>query len=394
MAYTVLVVSVVMALSPLVAALLRRAVAVPLVVIEILLGMLVGPTVLNWIVVDGLLDAVAEFGLAMLFFMAGMEIDFRLIRGRPIRRSAVGWLLSLAGGIVAGVLLASTTTAGIFIGVALCSTALGTLLPILIDTKAMRTPFGTAVTAVGAVGEFGPLLAISIFLSSREPQNSAIVLIAFVVVAFGAIFLAARGKHRSLHGLIAATLHTSGQFAVRLVVLVIAALVTLSVLLGLDMLLGAFAAGVLVQYLLASAPPVDAKLVRSKLDGVAFGVFVPIFFITTGVGFDLRGLLADTSSLVLVPVFLVLLLVVRGLPGLLSAPPGSTGADKRALVLMTATGLPIIVAVTAIGQDDGALAAGTATALIGAGMLSVLLFPLLASTVRRTPTDAQASADH
>ncbi|MTD15057.1 cation:proton antiporter [Nakamurella sp. YIM 132087] len=383
-----------MALSPLVAALLRRAVAVPLVVIEILLGMLVGPTVLNWIVVDGLLDAVAEFGLAMLFFMAGMEIDFRLIRGRPIRRSAVGWLLSLAGGIVAGVLLASTTTAGIFIGVALCSTALGTLLPILIDTKAMRTPFGTAVTAVGAVGEFGPLLAISIFLSSREPQNSAIVLIAFVVVAFGAIFLAARGKHRSLHGLIAATLHTSGQFAVRLVVLVIAALVTLSVLLGLDMLLGAFAAGVLVQYLLASAPPVDAKLVRSKLDGVAFGVFVPIFFITTGVGFDLRGLLADTSSLVLVPVFLVLLLVVRGLPGLLSAPPGSTGADKRALVLMTATGLPIIVAVTAIGQDDGALAAGTATALIGAGMLSVLLFPLLASTVRRTPTDAQASADH
>ncbi len=257
--------------------------------------------------------------------------------------------------MIAGLLLGPSVPAAVYIGIALSSTALGTLLPVLIDSGQLRRPFGVAVTAVGAVGEFGPLVAISIFLSARKPGAATVVLLAFVALAVGAILLAATGTHQRLHRLITATLHTSGQFAVRLVIAIVAALVGLSILLGLDMLLGAFAAGVLVQFLLQSATPADRAQVHSKLDAVAFGLLVPIFFINTGIDFDLDALVHDPTALVYLVVFLVLLLILRGLPGLLSAPVGATAEERRALALMAATGLPIIVAVTKIGTESGEL---------------------------------------
>ena len=248
----------------------------------------------------------------MLFFLAGNEIDFERINGRPLRRSAVGWLISLVAGLAVGILLAPTVTAGVFIGVALTSTALGTLMPMLRDAGELRTPFGTAVIAIGAVGEFGPLIAISIFLSGRNPGVATVVLGAFVLIAAGAIFLAARGTHTRLHAMITATLHTSGQFAVRLILLLLLSLVALSVLFGLDMLLGAFAAGVIAKLLLRDAAPHDVRYIEAKLEGIGFGLFVPVFFIHTGLTFDLQALVSDPSTLLLLPVFLVLLLVVRG----------------------------------------------------------------------------------
>jgi len=288
---------------------------------------------------------------------------------------------------VLAALIAGEIIKGVYIGIALTSTALGTLMPVLRDAGELRTPFGRAVTAVGAVGEFGPLLAISLFLSGRRPLAAALVLIGFAVIAGAAIWFASRGGHQSFHRLVRATLHTSGQFAVRFVVLVIAALVGLSIALGLDMLLGAFAAGVLCRILLAGAEPTDAHHIESKLEAVAFGVLVPIFFINTGIGFDLKSLLGDPRALILLPIFLVLLIVVRGVPGSFSAPPGATFRDRAALTLFSATGLPIIVAVTAIGVREHELPAGTATALVGAGMLSVLIFPLAALLLRQRSAD-------
>jgi Kef-type K+ transport system membrane component KefB len=364
-------------LAPLLASSLSAVIKIPLVVFEIVLGLLAGPALLGWVQPSEFTSALANFGLAMLFFLAGNEIDFERIRGRPLKRSVLGWLLSLVGGIAIGLLLGPTPAAGIFIGVCLTSTALGTLMPMLRDAGELRTPFGAAVIAVGAVGEFGPLIAISLFLSGNRPGAAAAVLIVFVLITGAAILLAARGPHRRMHELITATLHTSGQFAIRLVILILTALVLLSVLFDLDMLLGAFAAGVITKLLLAGAEPADAELIDSKLEAVGFGLLVPIFFVNTGLTFDLDALVSSTAALTLLPVFLILLLLVRGLPGLLTAPPGSAAADKRAMVLFSATGLPIIVAVTAIGVDSGDLPAGTASALVGAGMLSVLLFPLL-----------------
>ncbi|GAA1443640.1 cation:proton antiporter [Leifsonia poae] len=360
---------------------------IPLVVFEILLGLLVGPSVLGWIPKSDGVDFLANFGLAFLFFMAGNEIDFASIKGRPLGRASIGWLVSLVLGVVLGIVLAPDPIAGVYIGIALTSTALGTLMPVLRDAGELKTPFGLAVTAVGAIGEFGPLVAISLFLSGRRPLAAALVLIGFAIVAGLGIWLASRGTHERFHRLVRATLHTSGQFAVRFVVLVIAALVGLSVALGLDMLLGAFAAGVICRVLLQGASKPDAELVEGKLEAVAFGVVVPIFFINTGIGFDLPALLGDPHALLLLPIFVVLLLIVRGIPGSFAAPRGATFADRSALTLFSATGLPIIVAVTNIALDEHALSKGTATALVGAGMLSVLLFPIIALTLRKRSSD-------
>jgi Kef-type K+ transport system membrane component KefB len=156
---------------------LARFVRIPLVVFEIVLGLLVGPSLLGWVQPNDFTSKLAEFGLAMLFFLAGNEIDFERIRGRPLNRSIVGWLISLVAGIVVGVLIAPSPAAGIFIGIALTSTALGTLMPVLRDAGELRSTFGTAVIALGAVGEFGPLIAISLFLSGRKPGTATVVLI-------------------------------------------------------------------------------------------------------------------------------------------------------------------------------------------------------------------------
>jgi len=387
---TLIVLPAAIVLAPLLASLLARFIRIPLVVFEIVLGVLIGPSVLGWVEPAEFTSKLAEFGLAMLFFLAGNEIDFERIRGRGLNRSVIGWLISLAAGVVIGILIAPTAAAGVFIGVALTSTALGTLMPVLRDAGEMRTPFGLAVIAVGAVGEFGPLIAISLFLSGRKPGAATVVLIGFVLITGAAIYLASRGTHIRLRALITATLHTSGQFAVRLVLLLLLSLVALSVALGIDMLLGAFAAGVITKLLLRDATPHDAEAIESKLEAIGFGFLVPVFFVNTGVTFDLESLLSSTQALLLLPVFLLLLLVVRGLPGLLSAPIKCVPADKRAIVLFCATGLPIIVAVTNIGLSTGDLPAGTASALVGAGMLSVLLFPLLALGQHRKAPDGTA----
>jgi len=208
------------------------------------------------------------------------------------------------------------------------------------------------------------------------------VLLTFVVLAGLAVLVAHRVPHGRLHGIVRATLHTSDQFGVRFVILLIAALVGLSVMLDLDMLLGAFVAGAIWRIIMARAPEKDAAEVESKIEGLAFGFLVPVFFLYTGVTFDLQALLTSPSAMSLVPVFLLALLVIRGSAAQLSAPAGASGRDRAALGLLAATGLPIIVAVTAIGVDQDMLDSGTAAALVGAGMLSVLLYPLIGMTLR------------
>lgn len=370
-------------LAPLLARLTGRRLPVPLVVFEIGLGILAGPAVLGWIEPEPFLGLMSDLGLAMLFFLAGNEIQFRELAGRPLRRASLGWIVSLVAGMAAGLLLAGPSAAAGFIGIAVTSTALGTIMPMLRDAGELPTPFGRSVLAIGAVGEFLPLIAISLFLSGRSPLVALIVLVAFVLIAAVAVFLAHRGSAR-VHPMIDATLHTSGQFAIRLVLLVTLGLVALSLLLELDMLLGAFVAGVLFQVMLAGAAPDSARLVQAKVEGLGFGFLVPIFFIYTGLTFDLQSLIGDWHILVLVPIFLVLFLIVRGLPSMLAAPAGSSAPDLIATGLFGATGLPIIVAVTAIGVATQALTTGTAAALVGAGMLSVLIFPLAALTIRRS----------
>ncbi|MBP3976299.1 cation:proton antiporter [Microbacterium sp. BLY] len=366
--------------APLLARGVRPLVRVPIVVFELVLGILVGPALLGWVEPGPVLEKLSDFGLAVLFFIAGSEIDFRQVSGRPLVRASLGWLLSVLLGIGLGFFFAPGEGM-VVIGIALSSTALGTLMPILRDAKELDTPFGHAISTIGAVGEFLPLIAISIFLSTRATPLATAVLLTFVVLAGLAVLLARRMPHGRLHGLVRATLHTSDQFGVRFVILLIAALVGLSVMLDLDMLLGAFVAGAIWRIIMARAPEKDAEDVESKIEGIAFGFLVPVFFVYTGVTFDLEALLASPSAMSLVPVFLLALLVIRGSAAQLSAPTGASRRDRAALGLLAATGLPIIVAVTAIGVDQDMLDSGTAAALVGAGMLSVLLYPLIGMTL-------------
>lgn len=374
--------------APLLMRLVGRRLPIPLIVFEIGLGLLVGPALLGWVRPDAFLTLLSDLGLAMLFFLAGNEIDFQHLAGRPLRRASIGWLVSIVAGIGAGLLLAGPSPAAAFIGIALTSTALGTLMPMLRDAGELTTPFGRSVLAIGAAGEFLPLIAISLFLGGRSPLNALLVLLAFVVISATAVLLARHGSVRALHPVIDATLHTSGQFAIRLVIFVLLGLVALSLFLELDMLLGAFAAGVLFQVMLSGASPASAKLVKAKIEALGFGFLVPLFFIYTGVTFDLTGLISDWRVLLMLPIFLLLLLIVRGVPSTLAAPPGSSTRDRIATGLFGATALPIIVAITAIGVDTRALTTGTAAALVGAGMLSVLIFPLVGLSIRRRSAHA------
>jgi Kef-type K+ transport system membrane component KefB len=378
---TLLIIPALAVLAPLLARGLRRVVRIPIVVFELMLGILVGPSLLGWAVPSDFVAALSEFGLAMLFFVAGSEIEFTVFRGRPGRAAVVGWLISLAVGVGITWLFAPGEVA-IVIGIALCSTALGTLLPILRDTGELRTPFGQAVGAVGAVGEFGPLIAISIFLGASNPGIEAGVLVLFALVAGLAIWLAFRMPRGAMHRVVNSTLHTSGQFAIRVVFLILSALVALSIVLDLDLLLGAFTAGIVWRLLMRDADESDRKAVESKVEAVAFGFLVPVFFIYTGVTFDLSALLEQPLLFLIVVLVLLALLLVRGVPSMLAVPAGATRRDRVSMAFFGATGLPIIVAVTGIGVSEGVLDTSDAAVLVGAGMLSVLLYPLIAMTIR------------
>ncbi|WP_441246468.1 cation:proton antiporter [Kitasatospora sp. McL0602] len=368
--------------APLLADRALRWLPVPTVVFEIVLGVLVGPDVLGWAQVGDLIDSLSHFGLAMLMFLAGYEIDFVRLRGGPLKRAGAAWLVSLVAALGVGALVNRDPLNGAFAGLALTTTALGTILPILRDSGELPTPFGAMTMATGAVGEFGPIIAIAVLLSGNSPGRSAVILAAFAAITAVAVGYARRPRPDWATRLIRRTLRTSGQFAVRTVILVLTVMVSAAIWLDLDMLLGAFTAGIVSKLLLAGVPESEEEVIEAKLEGIGFGFLVPVFFVVSGMKFDLRALLDDPGTLLLVPVFLLLLAVVRGLPIALFAPSGLKPREKGALALYGATALPLVVVITTIEVDDGHLPSSTAAALVGAGMLSVLLFPLLAQRLR------------
>ncbi|MGW1246599.1 cation:proton antiporter [Streptomyces sp. NPDC002535] len=375
---TLILIMAIAVLAPLLAYGVGRRLPVPLVIFEILLGILIGPDVLDWARPDALIDGLSELGLAMLIFLAGYEIEFGKVRGDTLRRSVWAWLAALALGLATGVLLGGGYTKGVFIGVALTSTALGTVLPVLRDSGDLHGRFGSVVMAFGAVGEFGPIIAMALLLSGRGAAESTVLLAVFAALTAGAVFWALRPRPPWFSRIIARTLHTSGQFAVRFVFLLLALMLGASEALGLDILLGAFAAGLVTRLVLTGAAPESGPQILEKIEGVGFGFLVPVFFVVTGIEFDLASLLDGGRTLLLLPVFLLLFLAVRGGPIWFLAPRDLDRRDRGGLVLYGSTALPLVVAITTIGVDDKTMTAGEAAALVGAGMLSVLVFPLVA----------------
>jgi Kef-type K+ transport system membrane component KefB len=272
---------------------------------------------------------------------------------------------------------------GVVLAVALSSTAVGMLLPILKDAGDLTSPFGTAVVANGAVGEFLPLIAMSLLLSGRPLGSAAAVLAMFTLAATVVLWLAVWMRHDRLHAFIRQTQHTSSQFGLRVVFLVLGGLVAMDLLLGLDILLGAFVTGLVLRALLADAPRDDIELVESKLQGLGFGFIVPVFFIHAGLTFDLRAMMAQPALFGVALAAAATLFVVRGLLGMLSAPAGSSPHARLALGAYTATALPIIVAATAAATAAGVIDGGLTAALVGGGLVSVLVGPVVGAALRR-----------
>ncbi|MFD5805857.1 MULTISPECIES: cation:proton antiporter [unclassified Streptomyces] len=381
-------------LAPLLVYAAGRRVRVPLVIFEIGLGILVGPDVLGWARPDEVVDTLADLGLSMLIFLAGYEIDFAAVRGDTLRRSVRSWLLSLVLGIGLALLISGGDVFEAFvIGTALTSTALGTVLPMLRDRGELRGRFGTVVSAFGAVGEFGPVVAVALLLSGRRPAESAALLAAFGAITALAVFWALRPRPPWFGRLTERTLHSSAQFAVRFVMLLLACMLGLAEVFGLDVLLGAFAAGVLTRLVLHRAAPDSSGEVLGKVEAMGFGFLVPLFYVVTGIEFDLDALLHDPGALLLVPGFLLLVLLVRGVPVYVLAPKDLGRPDRAALALFASTCLPLVVAITTIGVDQRLIGSDEAASLVGAAMISVLLLPLLAARLRRAGADGAGRAE-
>jgi Kef-type K+ transport system membrane component KefB len=371
---------------------------VPALVLEILLGIVIGPEVLDLVAVTPPIELLSNLGLAALIFMAGFELDPDRLRGEPTRLALTGWGISIVIGLgVAGVLhLTGLAISQMFLGFALTTTALGTLLPIARDAGLLPTPLGTHLLAVGSVGEFGPIIAIALVLSGTSPTKAVESLTVFVVVAV-IVFVWARQRRETgrVHDAVAATLRSSGQVYIRLALLMVALLAWVATRLGLDFLLGAFTAGMIYRLFLASAGEIEIKTVELKLEAVAFGYVIPIFFVVTGITYDLDSLIHSARALAMVPIFLLAFLLVRGTPVLLYRSALPDPNDRRALVFFSATGLPLIVAITTLGVSAQQMRPATAAALVGAGMVSVVLFPVLGlAAYRRTPRPAAPAVDH
>lgn len=371
-------------LAPLLAGLaLRRR--VPEVVLLLVLGVVIGPHVLELAVPSEGVDTLRELGLGMLFLLAGYEVEVDELVGNGGRRALATWVLCLlaALGLIALIGLSDAVHAEIAVAIALTSTALGTLLPILKDGGLLETRFGRTLMNHGAYGELGPIVAMAVLLGVRGPVRSLIVLAAFGLLAVLVHRFSARLSREGsqLMGVIQRGAETSGQTQVRLVVLLLVTLGATAAAFELDAVLGAFAAGFILRRLL----PEGHESLEHKLEGLAFGFLIPIFFITSGMAIDPQAVVDEPLALM---AFVGLILLVRG--GLVyvatrtakvDGQPEFDGSESAAMALFASTGLPIIVAVTAVAVSAGEMTSTNASVLVAGGAVTVLICPLLAQQI-------------
>jgi len=379
-----LVVAAVAVLAPLTVGFAPRL-RVPAVVLEIIGGIIIGPSGFGWVHVDLPVQILALFGLAFLLFLAGLEIDVHQLRGRLLRFAVLGYLVTLVLGYGAG---ATFTAAGwvsqpLLIAITLSATSLGLVVPVLKDAGQVRSKVGQTALAAASIADFAAIVLLSLFFSASGGSTGSKVVILGVFAGLVAVTgLAVSGAARSMRlGQVLVRLQdTTAEIRVRFAVLLLVAFTVLAEKFGLESILGAFLAGAIVG--LVDRDSSSHPNFRIKLDAIGYGFLIPVFFVASGVRLNLTGLLHSPSALARVPVFLLALLVVRGLPAFIGLRTNGT-KPTLALGLLQATSLPFIVTATQIGVALGKLSSVTAAALVCAGLLSVLIFPLIALVLLR-----------
>ena len=368
-------------------------VRLPSVVFEIVAGIIIGPSILGWVEVDETISVLALMGLAILLFLAGLEIDFGRLRGRLLSLALVGWALSFAIALAVALLLKAIdlVETPLLVAIILCATSLGVIIPVLKDVGELESKFGQLILAAASIADFGAVILLSFFFSGEGgPGSTAILLTAFVGL-LAVTFFVVKGAERSrrIGDDLLRLQDSSAQIRVRAAMLLMVAFVALAEALGLEVILGSFAAGALLALLDQDRRMTHANF-RTKLEAIGFGLFIPVFFVTSGVRFDLSALLDDPSNLAMVPIFLAALLAVRGLPAITYR--GFVSRRRAAIAgVLQATSLPFIVAATAIGQGLDLMDAAEASALIAAGLLSVLTFPITGLTLLRRAMEEEGA---
>ncbi|MET7395164.1 cation:proton antiporter [Dactylosporangium sp. NPDC005572] len=358
---------------------------IPSVVVAIAAGIALGPSGLRLIRVDTPVQILALLGLAFLLFLAGLEIDVRRMRGHLLHVTLAGYGLTLVLGGVAGLALASLgwVRSPLLLTVTLSATSLGLVVPVLVDAGETQSSTGLTVIAASSVAEFGGVLLLSLLFStsggSIGERIVTVVVFAALVAMVGVTGWAA-GRSVRLGGVFLRLQDTTAELRVRAAVALLIGFVVLAQRFGLETILGSFVAGVIVG--VVDRDTTTHPRFRAKLDAIGYGFLVPVFFVTSGLQLDLRGLFASPSALLRVPVFLLALLIVRGVPAVLYR--GAIGTRATAAVaLLQATSLPLIVTAAAIGVVLDLLSPVNAAALICAGVLSTLIFPTAALSILR-----------
>jgi Kef-type K+ transport system membrane component KefB len=373
---TLFAVALVAAIAPLLIDLLPGP-RLPQVVVLLAGGAVIGPQAIG-VGDPASIELLSNLGLGFLFLLTGYELELRLFRERRGRLAIAGWLISvvLAGALIGLLRFEGEVQAVVPLSLALATTALGTLLPILRDHGVLDSLFGRNVIAAGAVGELFPVIAIALFLGASTEFSALLSLagLALLGVLLSQLPRFVRG-HR-LGRIIAAGQHATSQILLRWTVVLLLLLLIVATDAGLDAVLGAFMAGIVLR----RWAPVDAPALAEKLDALGYGFFIPIFFVSSGMTLDLRAIAAAPFRVV---GFVLLLVLVRGLPSMLVYRTELPRRERVQMTLVTATSLPLLVALATIGLHNGTMRAENAAALVGAGAISVLLFPTIAMALTR-----------
>jgi Kef-type K+ transport system membrane component KefB len=368
---------------------------VPVVVLEVVLGIVIGPHVLHLIQFDGFVETMFTIGMAATLFMGGMELEFGKIKGRPLFLAVGGWTVSLLLGVTFVELLHAipNVRAPLMVTLAMCTTGLGVLIPIFRDGGQLGTAFGRFVVAAGTLGEVGPIVAMSLLLSQHySTWQEGGFLVAFLGIVGIAIAVGMSARPPTVMEILRRHMNKSTQLPVRVSLLMLAALLWLAGKFGFENILGAFAAGMVLGQ---ATHDERGEALREKIATVSFAWFYPFFFVGTGIKFDITALGRDLTTMLLVPTFAALFLIVRGTPVLLYRGHIDK-AQRLPFALSSAVpSLSIIVVITEIGLRSKSMNPDVAAAMIGAAVLSVLLFPtiagaLLSRTAQPLPSEKPA----
>jgi Kef-type K+ transport system membrane component KefB len=370
-------------------------VRVPAVVLEIVAGIVVGPHGFGWVRIDLPVQILAIFGLAFLLFLAGLEIDVERLRGRLLRLAGAGFALTMALGLVAGFAFNAVgwVRSPLLLAIALSATSLGLVVPVLKDAGQAATDLGQQTIAASSVADFAAVVLLTLFFSTKaaSTDTKVILLAGFVIAAVVATLALLRlNRAMNLTAVLTRLQDTTAEIRVRIAVLLLVAFVALAERLGLETILGAFLAGAILNFVDRDATGSHPNF-RLKLEAIGYGFLVPVFFVTSGLRFDLDALLASPSAFARVPLFLLALLVVRGVPAALYVR--SSGRRRAAAAgLLQATSLPFIVTATEIGVILGQIRPVNGAALVGAALMSVVLFPPIALSLLKGDGEGEGAA--